>query len=182
MSILKINSLNGWPRVPRRTRRMMSRALIRPLRSRRFSSTAFPKTSLNELGREVVKARDASLDPYATRAVPASQIKLERNGGGGSAMDSQAPQAACPRHEVRFSAQGGPRSRRHGQVARAQASHGQARLPARWRCGSGLSCPPLTATVPETTPESARRTGALPMRACSNATPIWLGSASRNSA
>src|ERR1700722_12263128 len=41
---------------------------------------------LNELGREVVKARDASLDPYATRAVPASEIKRERNSGG-SAMD-----------------------------------------------------------------------------------------------
>ena len=57
---------------------------------------------LNELGREVVKARDASLDPYATRAVPASQIKLERNGGGGSAMDAKrrkqvAQDANCAR-------------------------------------------------------------------------------------
>ncbi len=43
---------------------------------------------LNELGREVVKARDASLDPYATKAVPASQIKRERNSGG-SAMDGR---------------------------------------------------------------------------------------------
>jgi hypothetical protein len=43
---------------------------------------------LNDLGREVVKARDASLDPYATNAVPASQIKRERNSGG-SAMDSK---------------------------------------------------------------------------------------------
>ena len=45
---------------------------------------------LNELGHEVVKARDASLDPYATRAVPASEIKRERNSGG-SAMDSRRP-------------------------------------------------------------------------------------------
>jgi hypothetical protein len=43
---------------------------------------------LNELGHEVVKARDASLDPYATKAVPASEIKRERNSGG-SAMDSR---------------------------------------------------------------------------------------------
>src|ERR1700727_2469662 len=43
---------------------------------------------LNELGHEVLKARNASLDPYATRAVPASEIKRERNSGG-SAMDSR---------------------------------------------------------------------------------------------
>jgi hypothetical protein len=43
---------------------------------------------LNELGHEVVKARDASLDPYATRAVPASEVKRERNSGG-SAMDAR---------------------------------------------------------------------------------------------
>src|ERR1700722_14372177 len=43
---------------------------------------------LNELGSEVVKARDASLDPYDTRAVHASEIKRERNSGG-SAMDSR---------------------------------------------------------------------------------------------
>ena len=43
---------------------------------------------LNELGREVVKAHNASLDPYATKADPDSQIKRERNSGG-SAMDGR---------------------------------------------------------------------------------------------
>ena len=53
----------------------------------RILVNSLSQDELNELGREVVKARDAVLDPYSTRAVPARERKRQLNAG--SAMDAK---------------------------------------------------------------------------------------------
>jgi len=135
---------------------------------------------LNELGREVVKARDASLDPYATRAVPASEIKRERNSGG-SAMDGRRRAriaqdgkfASVLRAAFKPGATAKALERKHAMDAAITGTIEQR---------SGSSCSKSTPTGSRTTPESARRIGFLPRPACSNATRIWPGSVSPNSA